>query len=233
MTAYEEKRASIVKAFEGYKPLPQPLAATSPSGKYRLVITTYETKPGSWAYTRGQVFCGSHEVADVMRNYSRFPYAWAEGHPNGHDYLLCGEDYQGQTVVELDTGRQVSTYPEAATKGFGFCWSSIHPSPDKKFLAVDGCFWACPYEVVIYDFRDPMNLPLPELERWDEAESFDEWQSQGAIQLARTVEVRKSDKKPIDDLEEAEWPPESEWEDMKIIKLWTPECLKEKTNEAR
>lgn len=233
MTKYEEKRAAIKKAFESYKPLPDPQMERSPSGKYLLVITRFETKPGAWSYTRGQVFCGEHLVAEVLRNYSSFPFAWVEGHPNGHDYLACGEDYQGQTIVEVDTGRQVSTYPEAAHKGFGFCWASIHPSPDKQVLAVDGCYWACPYEVVLYDFRDPMNLPLPELERWDDAEGFDEWRSTGSIQLARTVEVRKSDKKLIDDLPEEEWPPESEWEDLKITKLWTPECLKEKTNATR
>jgi len=131
----------------------------SPSGKYKLVLTSFSTGPGTWSYTQGTVYhLGSDEpVAVVQRNYHSFPFLFVEGHPNGHDYLVCGEDYQGQTVIELDTGKRRDLLPEDASKGWGFCWVGYEWVPSMQALLVEGCYWACPYEFRFYDFSDPMN----------------------------------------------------------------------------
>lgn len=219
----------------------------SPSGRYRLVLDVYSTKPGCWSYSRGRMYAGEKLVADVKRNYSHFPFAWAEGHANGHDYLLCGEDYQGYTVVELDTGRRNDLLPESVPKsytykekdgtektgvvdmypnGYGFCWAGIHPSPDRRVIAVEGCYWAAPYEVVLYDFSEPMQFPLWELERWEDSEGFESWETEGKLLLARTIDVRKSDNKPIDDLPQEEWPEnDADWGELKLTKMWEPKSL--------
>jgi hypothetical protein len=78
---------------------------------------------------------------------------------DGRDYLLFPEDLEGQTVIDLMTGR---------VEGFSspddtFIWTEFHPSPDVSLLAIIGCYWACPYQVTVYDFREPMNLPLPKV----------------------------------------------------------------------
>jgi len=229
MTPQEERRNKMASYFTAENLAGEPKIHNSPSGKYRLVVSTYKTKEGCWNYTRGEVFDGKKLVADVKRNYTTFQYAWAEGHPNGHSYLLCGEDYQGQTVVELDTGKRAdSGATEDTTKGFGFCWAVVHPSPDKKVLAVDGCYWGGPYEVVLFDFREPLKLPYPELGRWDEVEEFDTWESNGTLRLVRIRDIRKSDGKLIDDLPEEEIPKlDADWGELRVTKLWTPDCLKE------
>lgn len=242
---YKFYRKGMEKHFDDEK-IKKSEEKLSPSGKYKLVLSYYGTKKGCWDYSRGRVYEGGKLVADVKRNYHHFPFAWAEGHPNGHDYLLCGEDYQGYTVLELDTGMRNDLLPESYKKaysyksesgemktgyvdvhpnGYGFCWAGIHPSPDKKVLAIDGCYWAAPYEVLLLDFSEPMQLPYWELERWEDCESFDTWETEGKLLLSRTVEVRKSDKKLIDDIPEEEWPPESEWEDLKLTKVWEPKSL--------
>ena len=133
----------------------------SPAGKYRLVVTTYQTGEGYWNYTQGKVYRGEKCLAEVRRNYHQFPFTFIEGHKNGHDYLVCGEDYQGQTVIELDTGERVDYRPAAAKKGHGFCWAYYKPSPDGTLMAVNGCIWACPYENHVYDFAEPMKPPCP------------------------------------------------------------------------
>lgn len=136
----------------------------SPSGKYTLEIESIPTKPGCWNYTRGTVRGTEGEIiAEVDRNYSSFPHLFVEGHANGHDYLVCGEDYQGQTVIELDTGLKRSFLPEEAAKGFGFCWTDYKYDPTNKLLLVAGCYWACPYEFRVYDFSDPMGNGWPHL----------------------------------------------------------------------
>jgi hypothetical protein len=146
----------------------------SPSGRYRLTVTPYETKKGSWSYTRGEVYRVSDgvKVGDVKRNYGCFPYCWMEDHVDGHDYLICGEDYQGQTFCQLDTGEQKSLIPDDAFEGFGFCWAGYRLLEDGKTLEVDGCYWACPYELRLYDVSDPMNgWPLLEIEKEGEEEN--------------------------------------------------------------
>lgn len=127
----------------------------SPSGKYKLVVSSFKTGPGTWNYSQGQVFAQGSDtpIATVQRNYGAFPYLFVEDHPNGHSYLICGEDYQGQTVIELDTGLR----RELLKKGHGFCWGSYEWLPSMQALLVDGCFWACPYEFRFFDFSDPMS----------------------------------------------------------------------------
>lgn len=165
----------------------------SPSGKYKLVITEYTTKPGCWNYSRGRVYHKDSDecIADVKRNYHRFPYSWIESHANGHDYLICGADYQGQTIIELDTGKRVDYVPKSAQQGAGFCWVAHNPSPDGQLLAVEGCFWAAPYEVVIYDFSNPMEAPWLELARDSDNEDFIEWIDNNSCKIGRSYEWSK------------------------------------------
>lgn len=140
----------------------------SPSGRYKLVTCSFGTGKGSWNYTQGTVYkigCDT-PIAVIQRNYSHFPYTWVEGHPNGHDYFVGGEDYQGQTVIELDTGKRRDHLPKAAEKGGGFCWVDYSFLPEQQLMHVEGCVWAGPYEHVFYDFSDPMS-GWPELEYVD------------------------------------------------------------------
>lgn len=172
----------------------------SPSGKYTLITSLYKTKEGCWNYSRGEVYAGTNKVADIYRNYSSFPFGWAENHPNGHDYLICSENYQGQTVIELDTGVRIDYLPESAKKGFGFCMASFCPSPDKTRLVIEGCFWGGPYDLLIVDFSSPMTLPWPILSERDlNFDSVEEWTNDGII-LNREIECRASDGKREADL---------------------------------
>lgn len=70
----------------------------SPSGNFVLTVQRYKTKEGCWNYSRGIIedkrSSHSYLIADIKRNYCSFPYLWIQ-HPNGKEYLICGEDYQG------------------------------------------------------------------------------------------------------------------------------------------
>ena len=139
----------------------------SPSGRYKLVIRRYRTKDGCWNCSRGTVWAVDNldgpPAADVKRNYDAFPFAWIDKHPDGRTYFVCGADYQGQTVVELETGKRVDYVPPEAKDGFGFCWIGYEFHAPTQMLIVDGCYWACPYETRFYDFRTPM-AGWPEIE---------------------------------------------------------------------
>jgi succinate dehydrogenase flavin-adding protein (antitoxin of CptAB toxin-antitoxin module) len=162
----------------------------SPCKTYRLEITRHKTGKGTWNYSHGRVFDGEGElVGDVCRNYGSFPFAWVCGHPDGNDYLLCGSDYQGQTVVCLTTGERKDFLPKAAQNGMGFCYASMHPNPKGDLLAAVGCFWGGPYEVWMLDFSDPMDMPWPVLHRIDELDEAFEWVDDDTCLIGVSYEV--------------------------------------------
>lgn len=129
---------------------------------------------GGFGESSGYVFdISSNElIAVVYRNYNRFWFQFIDDHPNGHKYLVCGEDYQGITVIELDTRERIDYLHENAVKlGSGFCVVSAKFDPKNQILLCNGCYWACPYEIKFFDFMDPMSrtvdksyfMTLPEL----------------------------------------------------------------------
>lgn len=126
----------------------------SPSGNYRLVVAKYSTGEGTWNYSQGSVYrveTGAL-IATVRRNYGHFPYLFIEGHPKG-DFLVCGESYMSQTVVDLATGERRNAPKESA----GFCWAEPRYLEEAQVVVVEGCYWAASYEFKVYDFSDPFN----------------------------------------------------------------------------
>lgn len=139
----------------------------SESGKYRLDITNHK-HPRFTDQSKGKVYSikedGTTElIAEVCRNYFEFPFLFVENHPEG-DFLICGEDYQAQTLINLATGERINTSVDE--NGFGFCWAEYKYIIDQQVLLVEGCYWAAPYEFRFYDFSDPMS-GWPEIEMPD------------------------------------------------------------------
>jgi hypothetical protein len=179
---------------------------SSVSARYELEVAPW-VRQGSWNYTEGIVrnVGGGKPIAAIRRNFGQFPFAWCENHPTGHDYLIAGEDYQGQTIIELDTGERTDFLASSAQSGQGFCWGRHHVTPDKTVLVVDGCFWARPYELVAFNFSQPMQLPFAELHRWSgDLHTVDGFDAHGLLKWTFEREVRLSDGKPYVDLTDDE-----------------------------
>ena len=203
---YLHRRQEIESRFKWYhRDKSEREELVSPSGKFRLTIDSYSTGKNTWAYTRGRVRrVGSRKViADVKRNYSHFWYSWIH-HSNGNEYLLCGEDYQGQTIINLTRGTTNTFFPDSGHEGHGFCWTAAYASPDSKIIAVDGCYWACPYETVFFDFSNPDELPYREYLRVSDQIGCDGWLDDDNFKLTREIEVRKADGRPYEDLADDE-----------------------------
>ncbi len=170
----------------------------SPDGRYELEICLYSAGPESWNYSRGIVrrLADQAIVADVRRNYGIFWHTWLQ-HPSGDMYFLCSEDYQGYSVINLDLGTSQVFFPEAGYEGWGFCWTAVYPSPDGLVLAVDGCYWGCPYEMVFFDFSDPTHLPLAEIGRCsDIADPVIGWVDNQAFVLTAQVDDESGGAEP-------------------------------------
>ena len=203
---YKRWRQRIESHFQESRRDPQSQdVVLSPSGNFQLTIDSYSTGEHSWAYTRGRVrSTGNSEIiADIKRNYSHFWFAWVH-HRNGFEYLLCGEDYQGQSIVNLNKGETYNHFPESGYNGGGFCWAAAHASPNSTVLAVEGCYWGGINEIVFFDFTDPEDLPYRELLRVGDTMSCESWLDDGSFKLSREIQVRKTDSMPYEDLSDAE-----------------------------
>ncbi len=202
---YKERREEISTHFKPGNKSDESEKIYSPSGNYFLIISSYKTGENTWEYSKGIIKNSrdNRTIADVKRNFSHFWYSWIQ-HVNGNEYLLCGEDYQGQTVVNLSEGKVKNFFPESGYDGLGFCWVRALPSKDCEVLAVEGCYWACPYDIVFFDFRNPDELPFRELYRIDDIGEIKGWDENNNFILEREIEIRKSDGKIYNELTDEE-----------------------------
>ena len=121
-------------------------------------------------------------------------------HANGRHYLIFCTEMYGYSVLEIESGRDFHYIPSQAhpqraedfDETFIWCDASYHSK--NNLLAVDGCFWACPYSVLLVDFTDPLReQPAeswidihteldPDYERYGHLD-FDHWDENGDLHL--------------------------------------------------
>lgn len=140
------------------------------------IIETFQipTEPGYSSSCMARVSKDGQVLAEVFRNYHS-NMAEIFHHPNGNDYLFCGHDYQGYSIVNL-TQQITGIYMHHGTEaGWGWCpvdvrsYDSDEDDEGKNpTLRVYGCYWGGPIETRVLDFKTPDVLPLPILEEWDE-----------------------------------------------------------------
>ena len=136
----------------------------SPSEQFRLDATNFWSKEPNWDLTKVEIYDQrqNEKLCEFFVNDSQFFQGWLT--KNNVDYLISAEDiFGGQTIVDL-TNRKIVGY---SPNEDGFIWTDFHLSPDGKTLATIGCYWACPYVIKLFDFTDPMNLPLKEIKEID------------------------------------------------------------------
>ena len=180
----------------------------SPSGRYYVTTESIPTKPGAWSHTRARIYRAdateSEPFIEFTRNYSSMWMTWIENHPvTGNDYLLTGEDYQGQTIINLTTGVKRSWLPAAAAKGFGWCIVRATWLPEHCWVRAEGCYWAHPYENRFLDLSDPDNV---------------NFEQQGWFDLTRDISVDddativlQPDKTLVETHVEPKFKPTGEW----------------------
>ncbi|AGF85655.1 hypothetical protein QJ854_gp127 [Moumouvirus goulette] len=127
----------------------------SPSGKYKLTIETYKTKPGCWNYTRGIIYkIESGEVIQTIdRNYSSFAFNFFNR--NGEEWLFCGKTYYSQCFINLETGELYDNSSEC--KPDSLCWVNVQSNPTGTILIVECCIWGGGYFITFFDFTNPEN----------------------------------------------------------------------------
>jgi hypothetical protein len=185
MNHIEKERAEIQKYFdERNYVVNSDETIVSKSENFSLVSCCYEqTKPDvNWCVTKVSVFeISNHEkIFEFFVNDSSFFHGWVKKH--GTEFLICAEDiFGGQTVIDLTNRKMASFSPDED----GYIWTEFHLSPNGNYLATIGCFWACPYVIKVFDFQNPLDLPLKEIKEivllGDEITAF--WVSDETIQI--------------------------------------------------
>ena len=156
----------------------------SPSNKFRVDTTAFWLKDRNLELTKVEVYDqdANEKLFDFFVNEGGFFHGWAT--KNDINYLICAEDsFGGQTVADLTHRKMVGYSPDQD----GFIWTDFHLSPDGQTLATIGCYWACPYVIKLFDFSDPMTLPLPEIKEiqlLDNNEIITCWLDNDTIQLS-------------------------------------------------
>jgi hypothetical protein len=136
----------------------------SNTNNFLLVTTNYWSKDSNWNLTRVELLSESNgeKLFDFFTNDDQFFFSWLK--KGNCEYFICAEDlYGGQTIIDL-TNKTMASY---SPNDDGFIWTDFHLSPDGRTLATIGCFWACPFQIKLYDFNNPMALPLKELNQID------------------------------------------------------------------
>lgn len=113
------------------------------------VVNLINTQNGSKIYT--------YKLRNCYKPFEQFVLL------NGVEWWISGRDYMLQLFVNCETG-EVYDDPnkveqsEDYIKGSMFIWrGNAIASPDGKYLFVEGCFWACPYEWRLFDISDLKN----------------------------------------------------------------------------
>ena len=84
---------------------------------------------------------------------------------DGRLYFIYNDNLYGYNVLRLDDMKEYRYFPKASFKdSFAetFIWTDIFYNPNNRLLAVYGCYWACPYEVMLYRVPDIMK-PFTEI----------------------------------------------------------------------
>lgn len=79
-------------------------------------------------------------------------------HRNGHEYIFFKKNLYGYSILDLSAMRDFDYFPVASFPvGETFIWCEPFYNPINNMIAVDGCFWAGPYGVILVDFNDPLS----------------------------------------------------------------------------
>jgi hypothetical protein len=170
----QDIRADILKHFDSTALLPNTEENySSPDNKYFFKSNYYRQSKDkhNWTVSKIEVFQTDtgEKIFEFIRNDDSLFHGWLT--VDNDDYLLLSEDLEGKSILDI-SNRKFYSYSFEEEK---FIWCEYYPSPDSKKLAIIGCYWACPYEIVVFDTSKPTSFPYKELYRQDTFQEKVEW----------------------------------------------------------
>jgi len=183
-------RADIAEHFDDNSLLPNTEETHfSPNKKYFFRSNYYlqTDKNRNWTVSKIEIFEAESEkkLFEFIRNDDSLFHGWLT--IDNKNYLLLSEDIEGKSIFELED-RKFYSYSYEDDK---FIWCEYYPSPDSKKLAIIGCYWACPYEIVVFDTTNPTTFPYRELYRQDTFKEKLEWLDNTTLKITADEDNNK------------------------------------------
>lgn len=140
----------------------------SPCNAFLFTVSSYRKQEKGWEdylYYKGTIYPQDNQNSkiELFSNARKFWHFWIQKEKKL--YLVCNEDLNGYTVVDVKD-RIILPYIDPK-KEWSFAWKEVLPSPDGRFLAVQGTYMEVVREVALFDISDPTNLPFPKVKRLD------------------------------------------------------------------
>lgn len=161
-----------------------------PDNKYCFTSNYYRQTDGhrNWNVSKIQIFqtATKEKILEFIRNDDSLFHGWLT--VDNKCYLLLSEDLEGKSIFDF-TSRKFYSYSFEDDK---FIWCEYYPSPDEKRLAIVGCYWACPYEIVVFDTSEPTCYPYKELYRQDTFQEKIEWIDNKTLNITDGNNVSKT-----------------------------------------
>jgi len=176
----ERQRADLLRYFDAHN-------LVADSERYELsvdglhyftAIAYRQTDPArNWTVCKIEIW--ELETQRILATYfsdsDTFGSAWLQR--DGRDYLLLPEFSDGQSVFDVSQ----KTLHSHLDPDDRFLWLAIFPSPNGRRVAVGGCYWACPFEVRVYDLGRITELPYPLL--FMQHGDFEAWVDDDQVRL--------------------------------------------------
>ena len=139
---------------------------------YRIRSITYTTqKKGYELYTYKQYLLDAQgrEIYDwnLFDNHDFLNFSDVILHSDGEKYFIFKECLYGYSVLHLSDLKslhyvpygQVSKTDSAVSIGESFIMTDFYYNKEANMIAANGCFWAAPVDVVVIDFKQPLEAP--------------------------------------------------------------------------
>lgn len=135
------------------------------SDEYSLQVWEYEDN----RYEAHKCALIETSTQKIIYEYNEFdchirPITKIIRHSNGHRYFPFNVDLYGISYLDIDTMEVYNYIPEGYTHlhpapmGESFIITDIHYDKESDLIAYDGCYWACPNDVMVGDFSNPLNF---------------------------------------------------------------------------
>lgn len=167
---YQEYRKTFDYVFEDrYRTKVEEISLAD--GKHVIRISyfideTYEYSQYPVHTSQTEVFDSNFNKVGEFRNINHSVnfYSIVE-HSNEKKYLVFSIDLYGYSIMNLESYHVYNFVPEESFKGEAetFIWTDIYYNKKLNILAVDGCYWACPFSTEFFDFSTPEKLPYEKI----------------------------------------------------------------------
>jgi len=171
---YEDRRNKVIQAVSLGKPLKgKKETRNSPSGKYKLELMPYSVQDMRCPfYSVVEIvrISDGERMGKIIRNEADFPFLFVENR-DGKDYLMCAEDYQGFTLINITDGKKYDYIPEKSKRELALRITDFHLTPNKECVAIEGFGKLKPSDIIesdeihFYKINDLTKLPYQEIDK--------------------------------------------------------------------